>query len=88
MARFIALDIIAFLLPFLAYWGFLSLSRHPRSHPKNWEARTLVILSIVGAVIILGSIVTMIHLGAGDGTGAHYRPAEMRDGRIVPGGFE
>lgn len=86
MARFIALDVIAFLLPFLVYWGWLLLSRSPKTHPKHWEGSTLVVLSIVGSLIILGSIVAFIHLGGV--RGEHYHPAEFRDGKIVPGGFD
>lgn len=85
MARFIALDVIAFLLPFLVYWGWLILSRSPKRHPKHWEGSTLVVLSIIGSLIILATIVAFIHLG---GTGSQYHPAEFRDGKIVPGGFD
>lgn len=86
MARFITLDALAFLLPFLLYWGWLALTRSTSAHPRSWEARTLLVLSATGAMTILLFIVALVHFGGAENS-AGYRPAMLKDGQIVPGRF-
>jgi hypothetical protein len=86
MARFLAFDAIFFLLPFAAYALWLVATRGSLTNIANWQARTIAILALGGAVLVLGSIVVFVHLG-GAPPGGTYVPAHMEDGVIVPGHF-
>lgn len=76
-----------FLLPFLAYAGFLIWQeRHPRAARQIFKQKALIIQSLIGlavvaAVLLLIGFVEEPHRGG-------YTPAIFKDGRLTPGKLE
>ena len=63
MARFLAFDAIFFLLPFAAYALWLVATRGSLTNIANWQARTIAILALGGA--ILGKAMGTLERGEG-----------------------
>jgi hypothetical protein len=87
MARFLAFDAIFFLLPFAVYALWLVATRGSLNNIANWQARTIAVLALGGAVLLIGAIVVFTHF-SGAPPGGKYVPAHIEDGKIVPGHFE
>ena len=84
MVRFVAFDAIFFLLPFAAYGLWLLVTRRSLGGVAEWQVRTISLLSLAGAVLMIASIVLFIHFDR-DPPGGRYVPAHMEDGKIIPG---
>jgi hypothetical protein len=84
MARFIAFDAVFFLLPFAAYGLWLLVTRRTVGGVAEWEVRTVTILSLAGALLMLAAVVFFIQYDR-DPPGGTYIPAHMENGEIVPG---
>lgn len=87
MARIIVELVAVFLIPFLAYAGFLIFqARNPSAARAILQSRALVIQSLIGLIFV---VLALLVFGLTDprNTGA-YRPAEFRDGQLVPGRVE
>jgi hypothetical protein len=87
MVRFVAFDLIFFLLPFGAYALWLFATRRTVRNPDDWQVKTLAWLLLAGAVLFLGVIVYFIHFDT-EPPGGKYVPAHMENGEIVPGHIE
>lgn len=87
MARFVAFDLVLFLLPFGAYALWLYLTRRRVAHAPDWEVRTVGYLALVGALLFVVTIVLFIHFDT-DPPGGTYVPAHIENGEIVPGHIE
>ncbi|KAB2869163.1 MAG: hypothetical protein F9K43_11715 [Bauldia sp.] len=87
MARLIAFDVLAFLLPFAAYGAWLFATRGSLSNASDWPVRTVAYLAMGGAVMMLIAIVFFISFDTGQ-PGKTYVPARLENGVIVPGHFE
>jgi hypothetical protein len=87
MARILVELVAVFLIPFLAYAGFLIFrAKNPRAARAIMSSRALVIQSLIGLAFM---VLSLLAFGLSDerNTGA-YRPAEFRDGQLVPGRVE
>jgi hypothetical protein len=84
MARFIAFDAVFFLLPFAAYGLWLLITRRSVGGVAEWEVRTVTILSLAGALLMLAAVFFFIQYDR-DPPGGTYIPAHMENGEIVPG---
>jgi len=87
MLRFLAITLFCFLAPFLAYAGWRQFSPGTSLNREDWSYKVLSRLSAVGVVLMLVAVLGMVHFAGGD-VGATYHPAEFRDGKLVPGGFD
>jgi hypothetical protein len=87
MARYIAIDIVFFLLPFAAYAAWLFVTRGSMGNVDDWQVRTIAYLSIAGAGLLLGAILAFTSFNQAPPDGV-YVPAHVENGRIVPGHIE
>jgi len=84
MARFVAFDALLFLLPFAAYAVWLVVTRGSLRNVEDWQARTIAILAIAGAGLLLAALVTFTSFRTIP-PGGTYVPAHIENGKIVPG---
>jgi hypothetical protein len=87
MLRFVAFDAIFFLIPFAAYALWLVVTRRALPNAADWEVRTIGYLALAGAVLVLGVLIAFVHFDA-EPPGGVYVPAQLENGKIVPGHFE
>ncbi len=85
MTRLVAINILLFLVPFFGYVGWL-LIRNGRIRATDWPVRVVVALIIAGAVVFLIGLAILPSFSGAEPS-EPYRPAEIRDGQVVPGGF-
>lgn len=86
MARSLLIEMALFLTPFLIYAALL-IATKGSAIPANWSPRALGI----AATAAVGLVVLGLFLFEHDRVappGAHYVPAQTRDGVFVPGHFE
>jgi len=84
MARIIFELVGVFLLPFIAYAGFLIWQeKHPRAAKAIFRNRALVIQSFIGLMIVATLIITLGLLEERNRGG--YQPAIFKDGQLQPG---
>lgn len=87
MARIVLELTGLFLLPFLAYAGFLVLSaRDPAAAKRILTKRALQIQALVGLVVV-AAFLLVAGLSEERHRGA-YSPAIFKDGKLVPGRVE
>jgi cytochrome c biogenesis factor len=84
MGRYLVLDALAFLLPFAAYAVWLMVTRGSLRNVEDWQARTIAVLAIAGAALLLVALVTFTSYRVIP-PGGTYTPAHMENGKIVPG---
>ena len=84
MLRFIAFDVAIFLLPFAVYALWLLVTRSGVGSAANWQAQTLAFLALGGAVLMIVTLLVFTTF-QGSPSGGTYHPAQIEDGRIVPG---
>jgi hypothetical protein len=84
MIRPILTEIVLFCTPFVLYALFLWLTRAGVFHPDSWSWRVIASLTIVALATVVISFVVMAQFG---GQPAHspYVPAQLEDGKLVPG---
>ncbi|MET0605870.1 MAG: DUF6111 family protein [Beijerinckiaceae bacterium] len=82
MTRIILEVVLFFVIPFVAFAGWLVASRQPVMSKESWEGAGGW-LSIVGAAIVVASLV-WLGFTAERRSGA-YEPAHIENGVIVPG---
>lgn len=85
MLRFLAITVVCFLAPFIVYAGWRQFAG-AASTGAAWSYTVLSRLSAIGVVIVLIAVLGLVHFSGGD-AGTTYHPAEFRDGKLVPGGF-
>lgn len=86
MLRFLAITVVCFLAPFIAYASWRQFAPGLSLGRDDWSYTVLSRLSAVGIVITLIVVLGLVHFSGGD-VGTTYHPAEFRDGKLVPGGF-
>jgi hypothetical protein len=84
MARYIALDFVFFLLPFVIYAVWLIFTRGSMLNMPDWEVRTVAYLSIAGAAVLLVAVFAFTSFNQAPPEGV-YVPAHIEDGKVVPG---
>ncbi len=87
MARILAFDVLFFGLPFIAYAVWLLSTRGTATRGADWTGRVIGTLSIVGVVLMVIALIAVIHFNASP-PGHGYHPAQVKDGKLVPGEFE
>lgn len=87
MVRVVLLNLILFLLPFAIYAAVVLLTRPGANKDNVWRDAPIFALIAAGIGLIVSVMVFFVSFGDGakDGT---YRPAEYRDGKLVPGRIE
>jgi hypothetical protein len=83
MLRFVAFDVLLFLLPFAAYALWLVVARQPVG-PSAWQARTVGWLALAGAAVVVVVLFAFIHFDTAP-PGGVYVPAHIENGHIVEG---
>lgn len=86
MARLLALNALFFVAPFAIYAAYVLATRR-RLEVGDWPARVIVSLCLAGAVIMAIGLFLLTQFSGAD-PNEQYHPAVLRDGVIVPGGFE
>lgn len=79
--------VLLFLLPFLAYGGWLLIARRrARGHENDpgWRDAPLLWLTSVGLVLVLAGFIAAAVFD-GDDNDCQYVPSRIVDGQIVPG---
>jgi hypothetical protein len=87
MARFLALDAIFFLLPFAVYALWLVATRGSFRDIADWQARTIAWLAVVGAALMIVTLVTFTQFQQAPASG-NYTPTRFEDGVRIPGHVE
>jgi hypothetical protein len=87
MARLILYNAVFFLLPFAIYGIYVFLTRGNLGSSSDWSLRILGWLLAAGAGVMLVGLVVITSF-SGAAPDSEYHPATLRDGQIVPGGFE
>lgn len=86
MLRIVAFHLFLFLLPGLAYGFWLYVTRR-RVGQQQWDDAPRGTLAIAGAALVVLSLVVFASFEGTQSNGV-YKPAEFRDGKLVPGRFE
>ncbi len=79
--------VFVLLMPFIFYgvWGFFAVRRGKRK--TIWDRAPIKFLSVLGLSMVLGLIVWQTSYGKSSPY-AKYFPAEVVDGKFIPGHFE
>lgn len=81
--RILLTRLLLFLLPFVLYYAFLTLShRRPQREFTPW-----MLLAIAGLLLVAASFV-WLGLTEGETTAGRYVPPHVVNGKIVPGHVE
>jgi hypothetical protein len=84
--RFIAENVLLFLLPTAMYLGYMLLTRRTASPPAAMLSEApLVWLFIAGALLVGATIVYYASITPGGSISQVYTPPRVKDGRIEPG---
>ncbi len=86
MARSLLIEMALFLTPFLIYAALL-IATKGSAIPANWSPRALAIVAIAAVGLVALGLFLFEHDRVAP-PGAHYVPAQTRDGVFVPGHFE
>ncbi|MCC6982149.1 MAG: hypothetical protein IT535_02655 [Bauldia sp.] len=87
MARLLAYNLAFFLLPFVVYGVYIVLTRRSLGTSDDWSLKVFGWLLLAGAAVMLVGLFLVTTFG-GASPNLDYHPATLRDGQIVPGGFE
>ncbi len=83
MARVVAINILLILAPFIVYAAYILIEKKPDSREAFWKLMPAKPLFAVGLLLMSVFYITQIDFNSGkDGV---YHPAEVRDGKIIPG---
>ena len=86
MARLLAFNALFFLVPFALYALWLLARRGSIGTASDWPVRVLIGLTCAGALLMATALIIFVQF-QGASPGEAYRPAVIRDGQIIPGGF-
>ncbi len=84
MARLFVFNIFFFLLPFVAYAGYLLITRGSFRNISEWQIQTIAWLALGGSLLMVAALLYFLQLQPGD-AGSTYVPATFEDGKIIPG---
>lgn len=76
--------LLPFLLPFAGYALYLALAKRAETSGRTLADTPWTWLTVVGLALVALTLLALAVLSESD-TGRDYVPAEMRDGRVVPG---
>ncbi|MEP3277594.1 MAG: DUF6111 family protein [Stappiaceae bacterium] len=86
MLRIVLIHFALFLLPFVAYAIWISITRRAQSKPA-WRDGPNFWLASAGLVLVVGSLLILGTFRDAP-SGASYTRAEFKDGKLIPGGYE
>ncbi len=87
MIRIIVILLLVFLLPFALYALYVRFKiARGTVHGNPWRRDILYWLMLAGSLLVIGGFLVLSSF-SGEKPGAVYRPAEIIDGKIRPGGF-
>ncbi|MCA1299310.1 DUF6111 family protein [Stappia indica] len=86
MLRVILTQLLLFLLPFLGFAIWLAINKKAQTS-KNWREGPMVWLVIAGIGLVIAGLVGLATI-EGLPEGQVYKPAELRDGVLIPGHYE
>lgn len=84
MIRPVLTQLALFLTPFALYAIFLWATRARVLDVERWSLNTILVLSAASLVLMLGSFLLLAHF-SGAPPGSVYIPAQVQDGKLVPG---
>lgn len=87
MSRVVLINLLLFLLPFAIYMGFVMFRQPGRTQDEIWRDAPILWLMGAGTALVIGVMVFFVSFNR-EPTDGTYRPAEIRDGKIVPGQIE
>lgn len=88
MIRPILTELALFLVPFVVYAIFLSVTKTAVFEREAWPPKTIASLAIAALVLMIGSFLYLSHF-SGTPPGGTYVPAHIdSDGKFVPGQFK
>jgi len=79
--------LVLFFLPFLIYGIWIAIARwRSRGHENepNWNDAPFIWLSIIGLLLVLGSLI-FLGISQGEKFGGTYIPPKVIDGEVIPG---
>ena len=86
MLRIVLTQLFLFALPFIGYAVWLFVNKKAQTS-ENWRKGPIIWMVIGGCAL---AIACMVWLAAFEGLpeGKVYKPAELRDGVLIPGHYE
>ena len=87
MIKKLLVTLLPFLLPFAGYAIYVLLSKRAAAKGKRWEDAPWYWLAAAGMVCVIIALGTLA-LTTGAPPGSTNKPAEVKDGKIIPGRFE
>jgi hypothetical protein len=84
MIRPVFTELALFLAPFAIYLVYLWVTRADLLHRDSWPLRTVLTLTCLALVLMLGSFLVLAHL-SGEPKNSAYVPAHIENGKLVPG---
>ncbi len=85
--RTLLFNIIVFLIPFVIYAIYLRLAAEGKLRDSKWDQKTLSRLFIGGAALVAVSLF-FLGIDTQDNTEGVYKPAEVKDGVLIPSRIE
>ncbi|MAB00634.1 MAG: hypothetical protein CMN87_01720 [Stappia sp.] len=86
MLRVILVQLLLFSLPFIGFAIWLYLTKKAQTS-ENWRKGPMPWLVMAGLALAIGGLV-MLAQEEGLPEGKVYKPAELRDGVLIPGHYE
>jgi hypothetical protein len=86
MLRVVLLQVLLFSLPFIGFAVWLAVNRRAQT-AENWRSGPMPWLVIAGLALAIAGLVMLASEG-GAPPGKVYKPAELRDGVLIPGRYE
>lgn len=87
MLRVVLLNLLLFLLPLAIYVVIVMMRRPGTSQDSLWRDAPLIALFSAGTILVVVVMVLFVSF-SGAPKGGVYKPAEIRDGQLIPGHIE
>ena len=87
MIRFVFVHFLLFALPFILYLGYVRMTRAQREPGNVWKGAPLFGLLLAGLALMAVGFISL-SVFTGSDTGGTYHPAQLRDGKLIPGYIE
>jgi hypothetical protein len=85
MIRTVVWQALLFLTPFILYWGYITFTaRKLEESGGKWEEAPFAWLVGSGLTLTIVGFLSLAYFG-GEEAGSIYRPAQFKDGVLIPG---
>lgn len=96
MIRLFIENALLFFLPTMIYVAWILATRVPEDSNASvserakdaYQTAPLIWLLLIGGLLVLATLILFAQTDPGGRPDQVYRPAEIRDGKLIPGGFE